>query len=51
MTFLNGLELEEHTFDLPLDHARPDGAKIQIFAREVRAPGGLGKAPPPHWNR
>lgn len=40
MTFLNGLELEEHTFELPLDHAKPGGAKIQIFAREARAPGG-----------
>ena len=31
-----GLELIDHRFDLPLDHARPDGRKIHVFVREVR---------------
>ena len=31
-----GLELIDHHFDLPLDHARPEGRKIKVFVREVR---------------
>ncbi len=31
-----GLELIDHHFDLPLDHARRDGRKIHVFVREVR---------------
>ncbi|MBI1375617.1 MAG: alpha/beta fold hydrolase [Phycisphaera sp.] len=31
-----GLELIEHTFELPLDYARPEGRKIEVFVREVR---------------
>src|SRR4051794_37002327 len=30
-----GLRLTEHEFDVPLDHARPDGERITVFAREV----------------
>ncbi len=30
-----GLELIDHHFDLPLDHARPDDRKIGVFVREV----------------
>jgi pimeloyl-ACP methyl ester carboxylesterase len=30
-----GLVLVEHEFDVPLDHARPDGERITVFAREV----------------
>jgi len=32
-----GTVLTDHVFDLPLDHSAPDGAQIQVFAREVRA--------------
>jgi pimeloyl-ACP methyl ester carboxylesterase len=35
-----GLVLVEHEFDVPLDHARPDGERITVFAREVAEPGG-----------
>ena len=28
----------EHEFELPLDHAQPDGAAITVFAREVAVP-------------
>ena len=31
-----GLELIDHSFDLPLDHSRPEGRRIEIFVREVR---------------
>jgi pimeloyl-ACP methyl ester carboxylesterase len=29
------MKLVDHTFDLPLDHDRPDGERITVFAREV----------------
>lgn len=32
-----GLILTDHTFRIPLDHARPDGDEIDVFAREVCA--------------
>jgi pimeloyl-ACP methyl ester carboxylesterase len=32
-----GLVLTDHTFTIPLNHARPDGAQIEVFARAVRA--------------
>lgn len=32
-----GLALTDHTFTIPLDHARPGGDQIQVFARAVRA--------------
>jgi pimeloyl-ACP methyl ester carboxylesterase len=35
-----GLVLAEHEFSVPLDHARPDGERITIFAREVADPDG-----------
>jgi pimeloyl-ACP methyl ester carboxylesterase len=35
-----GLVLVEHEFEVPLDHARPDGEKITVFAREVADPDG-----------
>jgi len=34
-----GLVLTDHVFTVPLDHARPKGPKIEVFAREVVAPG------------
>jgi len=36
---LPGLTLTGYIFTVPLDHARPDGAKIDVFAREI-APAG-----------
>ncbi len=33
------LVFSEHEFELPLDRARPEGAKLSVFAREVVAPG------------
>jgi pimeloyl-ACP methyl ester carboxylesterase len=36
---LPGLVLTDHEFTVPLDHARPDGEQITVFAREVVAPG------------
>jgi len=33
-----GLILKNHVFEVPLDHAQPQGEKIQVFAREVVAP-------------
>ena len=32
-----GLVLTDHTFRIPLDHARPDGERIEVFSREVVA--------------
>jgi pimeloyl-ACP methyl ester carboxylesterase len=32
-----GVVLTDHVFGVPLDHARPDGAQIEVFAREVVA--------------
>ncbi|MFD5120384.1 alpha/beta fold hydrolase [Streptomyces sp. NPDC058385] len=33
----SGLVCHDHTLDVPLDHARPDGPAISLFAREVVA--------------
>ena len=38
-----GLVLAEHEFEIPLDHARPDGPTITVFAREVADPDGLDR--------
>ena len=35
-----GLLLVEHEVDVPLDHDRPDGEQITVFAREVADPDG-----------
>jgi pimeloyl-ACP methyl ester carboxylesterase len=35
---LPGLVLTDHVFTVPLDHARPRGPTIEVFAREVVAP-------------
>jgi pimeloyl-ACP methyl ester carboxylesterase len=32
-----GVVLTDHVFAVPLDHARPDGEQIEVFAREVVA--------------
>jgi pimeloyl-ACP methyl ester carboxylesterase len=34
-----GTVLTEHAFSVPLDHARPGGERIEVFAREVVAAG------------
>ena len=38
-----GLVLTEHEFSLPLDHARPAGASIGVFAREIADPDGMDR--------
>ena len=35
-----GLVLTEHEFSVPLDHARPQGESIGVFAREIADPDG-----------
>ena len=40
-----GLRLVEHELSVPLDHARPDGEQITIFAREVADLEGLDRPP------
>ncbi|MER5949836.1 alpha/beta fold hydrolase [Streptomyces sp. NPDC001904] len=39
----SGLVCTDHTLDVPLDHARPDGPSISVFAREVVAEGMEGR--------
>jgi pimeloyl-ACP methyl ester carboxylesterase len=38
-----GLVLTDHELAVPLDHARPDGERITVFAREVAEPEGREK--------
>ena len=38
-----GARLIEREHAVPLDHARPDGASITVFTREVAAPDGAGR--------
>jgi pimeloyl-ACP methyl ester carboxylesterase len=38
-----GIALVEHEFSVPLDHARPDGDRITVFAREVADLDGRDK--------
>lgn len=40
-----GLVLTDHTFTVPLNHAEPHGATIEVFAREVRAPRAADELP------
>jgi pimeloyl-ACP methyl ester carboxylesterase len=42
-TRVPGLVLTEHEFAVPLDHARPDGERITVFAREVADPAGTDR--------
>ena len=39
MIKIPGLVMTDHTFTVPLDHLQPDGSTIEVFAREVTAPG------------
>src|SRR5215469_9982857 len=41
-----GTVLTDHTFSVPLDHGRPGGERIEIFAREVVAAGRAGQELP-----
>jgi pimeloyl-ACP methyl ester carboxylesterase len=38
-----GLVCVEHVFEVPLDHARPQGPTIEVFAREVADPDGTDR--------
>ncbi|HEV7932412.1 MAG TPA: alpha/beta fold hydrolase [Actinomadura sp.] len=38
-----GIVQADHTFTVPLDHDRPDGRQIQVYAREVRSAGKAGR--------
>jgi pimeloyl-ACP methyl ester carboxylesterase len=38
-----GLLVTDHVLDLPLDHDDPTSGTIEVFAREVAAPGGLDR--------
>jgi pimeloyl-ACP methyl ester carboxylesterase len=35
-----GLVVADDVFEVPFDHSRPDGERIEVFAREVAAVGG-----------
>lgn len=37
-----GIRFIDHTVTVPLDHRRPDGATIEVFAREVVADDRTG---------
>jgi pimeloyl-ACP methyl ester carboxylesterase len=41
-----GTVLTDHTFTVPLDHGQPDGAGIEVFAREVVAADQAGSSLP-----
>ncbi|MDT8915277.1 alpha/beta fold hydrolase [Amycolatopsis sp. PS_44_ISF1] len=43
ITRIPGLVLTEHEFRVPLDHSRPEGEQITVFAREAAAPDGLDR--------
>ncbi|HEX4212076.1 MAG TPA: alpha/beta fold hydrolase [Candidatus Dormibacteraeota bacterium] len=37
---IGSLTAIDHRIEVPLDHGRPDGERIEIYARELIAPGG-----------
>ena len=39
-TSRGGLALVDHRLQVPLDHDDPGGEQLEVFAREVTAPGG-----------
>ncbi|MGH4030092.1 alpha/beta fold hydrolase [Actinomycetota bacterium Odt1-20B] len=41
-----GVVLTDHRFSVPLDHDRPDGEHIELFAREAVATGNEGRGLP-----
>lgn len=46
---VRGLEVRDHTFTVPLDHAAPEGAAISLFAREFSDPSLSAGAAPLPW--
>ena len=42
-----GTVVTDHHFSVPLDHGRPDGEQVEVFAREVAAAGKAGEPAPP----
>ncbi|WP_406294981.1 alpha/beta hydrolase [Embleya sp. NBC_00888] len=46
ITRIPGMALIDHTFTVPLDHSRPDGPTIEVFAREVVDPTAVDKKRP-----
>jgi pimeloyl-ACP methyl ester carboxylesterase len=44
-----GTVLTDHVFTVPLDHHRPDGEQIEVFAREVAPAGRRGGDPALPW--
>ncbi len=44
-----GTVLTDHTFAVPLDHSRPDGEQIEVFAREIVAAGKVEAARTLPW--
>ncbi|WFB08905.1 alpha/beta hydrolase [Streptomyces sp. LX-29] len=44
-----GLVLTDHSFDVPLDHAVPEGERIRLYAREVVAADRVGRAEELPW--
>ena len=44
-----GTVLTDHHFSVPLDHGRPDGERIEVFAREVVAAGKAERAEGLPW--
>src|SRR5690242_12973722 len=43
MVRLPGLVMTDHVFTVPLDHSQPNGANLDVFAREVVAPDKVGE--------
>ncbi|WP_051426010.1 alpha/beta fold hydrolase [Jiangella gansuensis] len=46
---LGGLRFRDHWFDVPLDHAAPDGETIRLYAREVVAADQAANADDLPW--
>src|SRR5262245_45540558 len=46
MVSIPGLVMTDHVFTVPLDHSRPEGPGVEVFAREVVAPDNVGQAVP-----
>ncbi len=44
-----GTVVTDHTFLVPLDHSRPDGEQIEVFAREIVAAGKADRADSLPW--
>src|SRR5258708_3476590 len=44
-----GTVLTDHVFTVPLDHHRPDGEQIEVFAREVAPAGRRDGGPALPW--